>query len=334
MAAEYSACHRLSMKSSPKFLIAVVLGGAIGTSALHAQTISNSYEKLAAAFALDTEGHPAQAIAAAEALLVSGTLSRVEQADAMDLQGIAYLELDQMDKAVHALEAGEALLGPENTKERAAILDNLGRIYAARQNYDVATRLYEQSFRLCEAAGDHGGLARVLNNQAEVALSEKKNGQARKYLDRAEREAKLANNLDIDDLAAFASMQGWLALNRGDTYGGVEAYSRALKLWTIFHGEQHPLTAWGTLLLGQAEIQHGEWKEGARTMQKGLALTKATLGDRSLRYLGAEAAYARVLDQMGESVEAAQLRQDAASKQAAFAGETCRDCTISVMALR
>jgi tetratricopeptide (TPR) repeat protein len=322
------------MNSSSKFLIAFILGSAFWTGALYAQAIQNSYQKLAGAFALDAKGHPAQAVAAAEKLLASGTLNQIERSDALDLEGMAYLELDQMDKAVHALEAAQSLRAPGDTKERAAILDNLGRIYASRGHYEGAAHLYEQSFRLFEAVGDHGGMTRVANNQAEIALSEKKNRQARKYLERADHESKQANNLDKDDIAAIMSMHGWLALNEGDTRGGVEAYRRALWVWRDSHGEQHPLTAWGMLLLGQAEALNGDGKEGARTMEKGLALTKATLGDRSLRYLAAETAYAGVLERMGDSVQAAQLRQDAATKQAAFAGESCRDCTVSVIALR
>jgi hypothetical protein len=129
-------------------------------------------------------------------------------------------------------------------------------------------------------------------------------------------------------------MHGWLAMNEHDTRAGVEAYQRALQLWVQFHGEQHPLTAWGTFLLGQAKALNGQWREGAQTMEKGLALTRATTGDRSLRYLRGEMAYARVLDEMGESDRAAQLRLDAQTKQATLAGNTCGNCTISVTALR
>jgi hypothetical protein len=39
-------------------------------------TSTQSYERLAAAFALDTAGHPQQAIAVAETLLASGSLSK------------------------------------------------------------------------------------------------------------------------------------------------------------------------------------------------------------------------------------------------------------------
>ena len=114
----------------------------------------------------------------------------------------------------------------------------------------------------------------------------------------------------------------------------MEAYRQALRLWTEFHGEQHPLTAWGTILLGQAEALNGHYNQGAQTMEKGLALTKATSGENSSRYLTTEMAYARVLDRMGESTRAAQLRQDAQAKQAALTAGSCRNCAISVLALR
>jgi tetratricopeptide (TPR) repeat protein len=336
MIAAVFALSGMIIRTKLLFLLsAAVLGASTLPNTSHAQVASNqAIEKLAAAFALDTAGHPAQAIAAADKLLASGALNRIEQADALDLEGICYLEMDQTDKAVHALDTAQQLLAPGNTGLQAAILDNLGRVYAARGDRGVAERLYQRAFRLFQAAGDHGGMVRVLNNQAYIALSEKKDRQARKYLKCSDREMALANDLDNDDLAALASMHGWLALNEYDTRAGVEAYQRALQLWVELHGEQHPLTAWGTFLLGQAEALNGQWREGAQAMEKGLALTRATMGDRSLRYLRGEMAYAQVLDRMGESGRAAQLRLDAQTKQAPVTGETCRNCTISVTGLR
>lgn len=324
----------ISSGKLPLLLSAAALATSILPAASRAQgTSAQAYEKLAVAFALDTAGHPVEAIAAAERLLASGTLSRVEQANALDLEGMCYGELDQPDKAVHALEAAEVLIGPPGTSLQAAILDNLGRIYVSMGNRTAGERLYEHSFRLFEAAGDHGGMMRVANNQARVALAEKKDRQARKYLERSDREAKLATNLDKDDLAALASMHGRLALDQGDTGGAVESYRQALQLWTEFHGEQHPLTAWGTVLLGEAEALNGYYNQGVQIMEKGLALTKATSGENSSRYLTTEMAYARALDRMGESTRAAQLRQDAQAKQAALTAGNCPNCTISVVAL-
>jgi ATP/maltotriose-dependent transcriptional regulator MalT len=316
-------------------LSAAVLGASILPNTSHAQSASDQpIEKLAAAFRLDTAGNPAQAIAEVDKLLASGALSRTQQADALDLEGICYHEMDQPDKALHAFDAALQLLAPGDTGLRASILDNLGRVYVSRGDRAVAERLYRRAFWLFETAGDHGGMVRVMNNRAFIALSEKKDRQAREYLKWSDREMELAKDLDNDDLAALMSMHGWLALNEHDTRAAVEAYRRALQLWVEFHGEQHPLTAWGTFILGQAEALNGQWREGAQTIEKGLALTRATMGDRSLRYLRGEIAYARVLDQMGESARAAQLRLDARTKQASVTGETCRNCRISVTALR
>jgi tetratricopeptide (TPR) repeat protein len=322
--------HGASMPCSRNFLIAIVL-----TSAMQASTLSTSNEKLAAAFALDTDGHPAQAIAAAEVLLQSHTLTTLDQARALNLEGMCYQQLDQSQRAVHSLEAAQALLTPQDMKELGAVLDNLGLVYSGNGNFQVAAHLYQRAFRVYEAAGYHGGMVRVANNQAGVALSQRKIREATKYLELANREAQLASDLNNDDRAALLSTRGWLALTKGDVSGGVESYQRALRLWKEAHGEQHPLTAWGMLLLGQAQAFSGERQEGVRTMGEGLARTAATLGDKSLRYLAAQTAYARLLDQTRNGVQAGRLREDVRRKQpAAFASQGCNNCTISGMALR
>ena len=335
IAGVFALCEANAFSRKLLLLSAAALSASILPSTGQAQaTSTQGHQKLAEAFAQDTAGYTEQAVAAAEKLLASGTLSRIEQADALDLEGMCYQQLDQTDKAIHALESAQALLTPGDTRLEAAVLDNLGRVYVARGDLVIAEHLYERAFRLFEAADDHGGVARVSSNQAKIALSEKKNRQARKYLERSDHEAKLATDLDKDDLGALASMHAWLALNEGKAYDGVEAYRKALRLWTEFHGEHHPLTAWGTFLLGQAEALDGQWAEGTRTMEKGLALIKDTVGDRCLRYLAGETAYARVLDQVGESVRAAQLRRDVKKKQAEVMGTSCGNCTISVVALQ
>jgi tetratricopeptide (TPR) repeat protein len=176
-------------------------------------------------------------------------------------------------------------------------------------------------------------MVRVADDQAAFALREKRDRQARKYLERADREAKSPNLLDKDDLAALTAMHGLLALNEGDPSRAVESYRRALALWTESHGQQYLATAWVTILLGQAQALNGQYSEGARTMEKGLVLTKATSGESSSRYLAAEMAYAKVLDRMGQNSRAATLRQDVATKQAALNAGSCRNCTVSVVAL-
>lgn len=317
-----------------QLLSAAALAASILPRTSCAQATSHqSYENLATAFALNISGHPAQAVGAVEGLLASGTLSRIEKADALDLEGMCYIQLDQLDKAIHALESAHTLLAPSDQREEAAILNNLGRVYVAKGDYAVAEHLFERAFRLYGIVGDHGGMARAASSQAGVALSQMKNRNAGKYLTRSDHEAKLARNLDRDDLAAIASLHAWLALNRGDAKGGVQACRNALRLWTESHGEQHPLTAWGTFLLGQAEAMNGQWDEGARIMEKGITMTRRTVGDRSRRFLDEEASYAKLLDQKGQSRRAAELGRDVQNKQALPSVENCRNC-VSVVALR
>ena len=294
---------------------------------------------LAKAFALESQGLPRQAIAAAQSLIDGHTLSRIDEARALDLEGMSYQDIDQPEKAIHALEQAQQLLGPQDAKDRASVLDNLGEVYSGRAEWTAAARLYEQAFAIYAADGDHVGMARVASNQASVALGERKDREGRKYLERADREAKQARELndtelDDDDLAAIASMHGWLSLNEGDPRTALSAYQDALQRWKRRHGEQHPLTAWGMLLVGQAQAGIGEWDAGARNMRGGLSLMAATLGQKSQRYVVGEMAYAHILEQTGDRVHASLLRQDAQIKLTAFKSQGCQNCTISVLALR
>jgi ATP/maltotriose-dependent transcriptional regulator MalT len=321
------------MSYSLNFLIAVVVGGTVTAGTLRAQETSPPRQRLADAFAMENAGQPEAAIIAAQSLIDSHTLARLDQAQALDLEGISYEDLDEPEKAVHALEEAGHLLGPQDHKERAAVLNNMARVYRAWGHYTIANYLYERALQQAEVVADHGDMARVANNEAGIALSEKKNRQARKYLDRADREAKQATDLDDDDLAATMSMHGWLAFNEGKMRAALESYRKALDLWTEKHGEQHFSTAWGMLLVGQTEAMAGERDAGLRMMRDGLALTAATVGEKSQRYAVAELVYARLLDRVGNTSEAAQLQQDAQTKLTIFDNRSCRDCTISAMAL-
>lgn len=137
--------------------------------------------------------------------------------------------------------------GPDDSEDRGAgaVLDNLGRVYAANGELGRAARLYERAFRIAEGLGEHSAMARVANNQADIALKQDHDRAARKYLERADEQAKQAPELSNDALAAIASMKGWLALKKSDASDALIEYQEALRLWRELHGERHPLTAWG-----------------------------------------------------------------------------------------
>jgi tetratricopeptide (TPR) repeat protein len=153
--------------------------------------------------------------------------------------------MGEPEKAVRALEEAQRLLGANDSDELGAVLDNLGRVYAANGDLGTAARLYERAFRIAEGLGEHSAMARVANNQADVALKQNHDRAARKYLQRADEQAKQAPELNDDGLAAIASMKGWLALKESDATDALIEYQEALRLWRELHGERHPLTAWG-----------------------------------------------------------------------------------------
>jgi tetratricopeptide (TPR) repeat protein len=258
------------MSYSLKFLCALILGGAMAASALHGQEINPTHQRLVAAFDMENAGKPQQAIAAAEALIGSRALARFDQVQALDLEGISYGDLDEPEKAVHALEEAAHLLGPQDHQEMAAVLNNMAGIYREWGHSSIAEYLYERAFQQAEAAARHGDMARVSSNLAGLALSEKENRAARNYLRRCDSEAKQATDLDDDDRGGMASMHGWLALNEGHARAALEQYRHALELWRRKHGEQHPSTAWGRLLVGKAEAMAGDRDAGLRNMREGL----------------------------------------------------------------
>src|SRR6202030_2225350 len=117
-----------------------------------------------------------------------------------------------------------------------------------------------------------------------------------KYLERAVKEARLANNLDGDDRVAIASLQGWKAQFDGNVTMSVASYGHALDLSRRLHGEEHPSTGWGYLLLGEAYAEAGQL---TTALEQGVAVLERTLSRQNPHYLIAELAYSRILDATG-----------------------------------
>jgi hypothetical protein len=91
-------------------------------------------------------------------------------------------------------------------------------------------------------------------------------------------EARAANDLDDDDRAAIASLQGWQAQFDGDYTVGVARYRQALDLWRRLHGEEHSYTGWGHLLLGDAEAAAGQLTTALREIRQSVAILDRALG--------------------------------------------------------
>ncbi|WP_263365504.1 tetratricopeptide repeat protein [Edaphobacter bradus] len=288
-------------------------------------------QRLAHAYALEREGEPAEAIVRLQALLDEKSLDTPAVGKAWNVLGLAYEDQGNYLDSQHAYERSirtfEGL--PNNTRDYAMALDDFGGLYVAAGQPELAVRLRQKAPGLYEKISDHTGMTRASSDLAGVAFSRQKTNEGRRYLERAIKEAQLANDLDDDDLAAIASMRGWLAQLDGDLATSVLRYRQSLDLVTKRYGEEHPFVGWGYMLLGRAHADVGELTTALAEMNRGLAILGRTLDSQNPKYLAAEVAYSRVLDATGAHQEAAQIRTSAERQLKEWLSRRCSNCTIS-----
>jgi tetratricopeptide (TPR) repeat protein len=291
-------------------------------------------QRLTQAFVLEKEGKPVPAIAELQALLDSQALDTLSTGKAWNILGLAYEDQGEFPLSRHAYEESLRILeSSPDIRNYAMALDDFGGLYLAVGQFEVAEKMKMKALDVYEKVDDHGGIARASCDLAAIAFSQKKVARGIKYLERAVMEAQAANDLDDDDRAAIASLQGWQAQFDGDYTVGVARYREALDLWRRIHGEEHPYTGWGHLLLGDAETAAGQLTTALREIRQSVAILDRALGRQNPRYLLAELAYSRVLDATGSHSEAAQIKATAEPLLKDIYRRQCAGCTVSAAAL-
>jgi tetratricopeptide (TPR) repeat protein len=293
-------------------------------------------EKLTHAYTLEREGQPAQAIVELQALLDAKSLDAPNTGKAWNILGLAYEDQGNYGDSQHAYERSirtfEGL--PDHIKDYAMALDDFGGLYLATGQTELAVRLRQKALDLYEKISYHAGITRASSNLAGIAFTRQKTNEGRRYLERAIQEAKLANDLDDEDLAAIASMQGWLAHLDGDLATSVSRYRQSLDLLIKRHGEEHPFAGWGYMLLGRAHAEAGQLTKALAEVNQGRAILGRTLDNQNPKYLTAEIAYSDVLDATGAHLEAAQIRTSAERQLKEGLSHRCNNCTISAAAFQ
>ncbi len=291
-------------------------------------------KRLTAAFALVKEGKPSPAIVELRALLDSNSLDTLGSGKAWNILGLAYEDLGEFAISQHAYEESLRILEglPDNIKDYAMALNDFGALYVATSQFEIAEKLRTKALGLYEKVEDHGGIARSSGDLAGTAFSQQKVARGSKYLERAVKEARLANNLDDDDRMAIASLQGWKAQLDGDFAMSAVRYRQALDLSRRFHGEEHPFTGWDYLLLGAAHAEADQLTTALEEMRHGVAVLERTLSNENPRYLVAEIAYSRVLDATGSHAEAARIKSRAEPLLKDIYQRQCAGCTVSAAA--
>ncbi|NYF80902.1 tetratricopeptide repeat protein [Granulicella arctica] len=285
---------------------------------------------------MEQEAQSAQAIVILQPLIDSGSLNAALTGKAWNIIGLAYQDQGNLVSARNAYEQSIHILKPlpDEIKDYAVALDDLGGFYLDSGQIELAGTIRIKALHLYEKLNDHEGVTIACSNLAGVAFAQKRVRDGRRYLERALQEAKVASGLDDDDLAALSSMQGWLAQFDGDMPGSVSAYRHAINLWRKSHGEDHPMTGWGYMLIGKAHAEAGLSAMALTEMQHGLTILDHMLGQRNPRFLAAEIAYSHVLDQTGAHVDATRLRTTAEQALNGFYNSQCVGCTASAAIFR
>jgi tetratricopeptide (TPR) repeat protein len=321
------------MNSHVKIRLGVSLAMLVSTSfALMGQTPG---QRLKEALNLEKEGKPAQAVAEARAVLDSNSLSAFETGKAWNILGLAYEDQGDIQPARHAFEESIRILEPlPSVRDYAMAVDGLGGVYVATGQFEDADKLRTKAVGLYETAGDHGGIAMASSDLALSAFRQDKVSRGKKYLERALKESRGATDIDNDDRAAIASLEGWKAWHDGEYSTSVAKYRQALDFLRSIHGEDHPSIGWAHVQLGDADVAAGHLKAALTETKEGLDTLDRSLGRQNPHYLLAELAYARVLDASGSHSQAAPIRATAESMLKENDRRQCPGCTVNAMALR
>jgi tetratricopeptide (TPR) repeat protein len=292
-------------------------------------------QQLRQAFVLEKENKPVPAIAELKTLLDAQALDAPSTGKTWNILGLAYEDLGEFSLSQHAFEESIRILGSDpDIRNYAMALNDFGGMYLAMGQLDIAQKMKVKALGLYEKADDHGGIVRASYDLAEISFGRRKESEGTKYLERAIKEARSANDLDDDDWAAIASLQGWQAELNGDHTISIARYKQALDLWRKLHGEEHPDTGWGLVLLGAADAEGGHSSEGLAEMKQGVAILGRTLGAKNPRYLIIEMTYARLLDGEGLHAEAARIKAETEPLLEETYRQQCAGCTVSAAAFR
>jgi tetratricopeptide (TPR) repeat protein len=297
---------------------------------------STPQQELRNCLLLEKQARFGEAISAAMAAISSGQLTEVELGRGYIMLGFAYHQEGDFNDAHAAFEQSLRIFehDPEHLSDYAATLNDYGGLYGDAGHLDVAEAMWLKALQLRQQVGDHAAVMRSLTNLAEAMIAQKRQHQAAGYLKRASVELKSAPDLTDDDFALFFEAQAWLALSEGHSFVAVDYFQRALEISRRTRGEDHWLTGWGHILRGKAYAQSGNLNASLADMQEGLTILDRALGRKSLKYVAAELAYSRILDQSGSHEEAARLRTSAELAGKDFFGGQCPSCTINVAGFR
>ena len=287
-------------------------------------------------FDLIQEGKFALAVSILRTEIDAPNRTAGQRGRAYALLGYAYKEQGNFESAQRAFDHAFRWMDAtgDHSSDYAATLDFYAGLLMSTGDLDSAAKALHEAAGVNARLANHVGLAKIYTHTAELDIERKKYKQARKELASARAETAVTNQpagaIDPDIDAA----DGWLATSTGKFHEGVAAYSAALEECRNQFGDGNAITGWSYLLLGKAQGLDHDQSGAVRSMEKGLAILKQTVGTNNIRYLAGELAYSELLDDAGSHAEASRLSTAANQSLKSLGVQPCAGCTVNVWTLR
>lgn len=301
-------------------------------------TSPSDSQVLERAYALKADGNFAGAIALLRPLAESNARGTPgKQAGRLyDSLGSVYQDAGDFDNARHWYELAIRTTenDPEQRKELAAAINNLGSLEENYLQFDVSRSLRTRALLLYRSLGDHQGMARVYTSLAVMAIAQRDFRGARKAFAEATRESSAAGNVEEADEASLLCVHGSLELKDGRSDAAVGLFTHAIDLWTQQNGKEDLNTTMGLLLRAQAYLNDDEVTAALSDVQHAESIIARSVGTRSGLFWHARLIEAAALDRQGRMDEARELKTLARSELTAMARAQCANCTIPLEAMR
>ena len=293
------------------------------------------HQQLGTATQLALEGHFVEAVQQARPLLESGQLTELERGRGWVVLGSAYQQQGEFQEAMSAYENAIRILGEQKEVPAgyASALASFGTLYRDMLQFDAAAQMEMHALHVDQQMNDHGGIAIVCANLADLELGLKHTKKAQAWLDESVEESKLSSKLDESFYAFVASSEAWLAELTGNPSAAIAGYQKEIEYLAHSPGEQKFTLGWAYMVLGKAYLKNGNIGDALSDMRKGCSLLQQTVGTGNPRYLLAQVAYAQALDAAGMRAQAVQTKADAEQKLRTIYKDQCTQCRITALAL-
>lgn len=293
-------------------------------------------DRVVRAAALSDAGEFRAAIDEIEPLLHANTGAANDAATgiAWNIHGLALQALGDREEARRSYDAAVSILHalPEQRRQYASALDNLGSLEAESGRFVEARSLRLRAEQIYASLGDHAGVARTSSALALTAIGQRKPKEALRRIADAFREESLLPAPDAGDLAELYGAQALAQEREGNYKPAFQAAQQALELWAQHYGSRYYLLATGYSLRGRAYDGLHDYQNAINDMQHSLELMREN-GQSKLRvYFLTELSYALVLRHAGIKDEAAQT-ESTARLELSNLREPCTSCVVSAESL-